>query len=109
MFPPICKLISTSYTQSIVANSIHVINMLLETNAEIVINNMGDYLNVLLDIGSKVMVQNNKTSNSPSNMKVKWRVIQGITSVMEQNIDLIIAKFQDVCQLMHIALMHKDQ
>ena len=49
------------------------------------------------------------TSNQAANYKVKWRVVQGITSVMELNMELVISKFEAVCQLMHAALMHKDQ
>jgi hypothetical protein len=37
MFPPICKLISASYNQTIVSNAINSINILLLTNADIVI------------------------------------------------------------------------
>lgn len=37
MFPPICKLISPSYNQTIVSNAINSINILLLTNADIVI------------------------------------------------------------------------
>ena len=52
MFPPICKLIQPSFNQVIVSNAINTINVLLMTNTEIVIENMDEYLNVLLNIGS---------------------------------------------------------
>jgi hypothetical protein len=58
MFPPICKLISPSYNQTIVSNAINSINILLLTNADIVIQNMEEYLNVLLNIGTQIYKQN---------------------------------------------------
>jgi len=40
---------------------------------------------------------------------VKWRVVQGITSIMEFKMNSIIDRYEVVCQLMIGALMHKDQ
>jgi hypothetical protein len=58
MFPPICKLIQPTYNQVIVSNAINTINVLLLTNTEIVLQNMDEYLNVLLNIGSSIYQQN---------------------------------------------------
>lgn len=58
MFPPICKLISTSYNENIVQNAINTINMLLLTNTDIVLSSMNEYLNVLLNMGEQIMQQN---------------------------------------------------
>lgn len=100
MFPPICKLINPSYNQTIVSNAINSINILLLTNAEIVLQNMEEYLNVLLNIGTQIYQQNQNESSSggaQSNQKVKWRVVQGITTIMELKMTSIIDRFEVVC------------
>ena len=44
-----------------------------------------------------------------NNQKIKWRVIQGITTIMELKLDYIIDRFDQICPLMVGALRHKDQ
>ena len=51
MVPRVCKLISTTYNESIVQNAINTINMLLLTNTDTILESMNEYLNVLLNIG----------------------------------------------------------
>ena len=54
MFPPICKLINTQYSEDIVASAINTVNMLLLTESEIVIQNKDEYFTVLLGLGLQV-------------------------------------------------------
>ena len=54
MFPPICKLINTQYSEEVVASAINTINMLLLSDAEIVIKNTDEYFAVLLNLGLQV-------------------------------------------------------
>lgn len=54
MFPPICKLINTQYSEEIVALAINTVNMLLLTESEIVIKNKDEYFTVLLGLGLQV-------------------------------------------------------
>jgi hypothetical protein len=107
MFPPICKLINTNLNQAIVSNAINTINMLLLTNTDIILENMDEYLTVLIDIGSQNFDQVS-SSSVKTNMKVKWRVVQGITTIMELKMSSVIQKFEIICHLMLGALMHKD-
>ena len=102
MFPPICKLISTNYNEAIVQNAINTINMLLLTNTDIILQSMDEYLGVLLSIGLQI-------DQGGKNSKVKWRVVQGITTIMEIQMTSVISQFQRVQDLMYGALMHKDQ
>jgi hypothetical protein len=54
MFPPICKLINTQYSEDIVANAINTVNMLLLTESETVINHKDEYFSVLLGLGLQI-------------------------------------------------------
>lgn len=108
MFPPICKLISTNFNEQIVQNSINIINMLLLTNTDIIQSSMNEYLTVLLNIGNQINTQNQQQSQF-TNLKVNWRVVQGITTIMEMKIEAVIDNFERVQDLMHGALLHKDQ
>ena len=58
MFSPICKLISTTFNETIVQNSINTINMLLLTNTDIIQMSMNEYLGVLLNIGEQINSKN---------------------------------------------------
>jgi hypothetical protein len=58
MFPPICKLISNQFNETIVQNAINTINMLLLTNTETVLASMDEYMNVLLNMGEEITKQN---------------------------------------------------
>jgi hypothetical protein len=49
-----------------------------------------------------------QASGKLNNQKVKWRVVQGITTIMELRMQSVLDKFDEVCRLMHGALMHKD-
>ena len=51
MFPPICKLINTQYSEDIVASAINSVNMILLTESEIMIQNKDEYFTVLLGLG----------------------------------------------------------
>lgn len=108
MFPRICALISPNYNEQIVANAINTINMLLLTNTDVVLESMDQYLGVLLNIGAQIGEQN-KTSGQLKNKQVNWRVVQGITQIMELKMNSVVQHFDRVCELMHGALMHKDQ
>ena len=108
MFPPICKLISTNFNETIVQNAINTINMLLLTNTDIIQESMTEYLTVLLNIGEQILQQNH-ASGKLTNQKVNWRVVQGITTIMELKMEAVIDNFDRVQNMMHGALMHKDQ
>ena len=54
MFPPICALISSRYSEEVVANAINTINMLLLTEADIVVKNKDEYFSVLLNLGLQI-------------------------------------------------------
>lgn len=107
MFPPICKLISTCFNETIVQNSINTINMLLLTNTEIIQTSMAEYLQVLVNIGEQI-IQANTHQGKLTNMKVMWRVVQGVTAIMEMNMQAIIQQFDRIQMLMFSALMYKD-
>ena len=68
LFPPICALIAPQYSEDVVANAINTINMLLLTDAELVIKNKDEYFKVILDLGLKMI-------NNSGHLKAKWRVI----------------------------------
>jgi hypothetical protein len=59
-------------------------------------------------MGDKVN-QSNQTQGKVNNLKVNWRVVQGITTIMELKMESVINQFDRVQNLMHGALMHKDQ
>jgi hypothetical protein len=105
MFPSLCKLIDPRYNQFIVHHGINTINMLLLTNCDIVRDSMADYFHVLLNLGAQLY----QDGASFQNQKVKWRVVQGLTTIMELNIQLVVDNFETVCELMIRALMLKDQ
>ena len=86
LFPPICALISPQYSEEVVSNAINTINMLLMTDAEMVIKNKDEYFTVILELGLKMI-------SNPGHMKAKWRVIQGITTFIEINLTIIINNF----------------
>jgi hypothetical protein len=110
MFPPLCKLIDPKFNQLIVHHGINTINMLLLTNCEIVRDNMADYFNVLLGLAAKLYQEPSDLQKGPiQNQKVKWRIVQGVTTIMELNVHLVFDQFENVCELMIRALMHKDQ
>ena len=102
MFPPCCKLIGSQFNEAIVQNAINTINMLLLTNTDIIMASLDEYLEVLLNIGMQIINDHGK------NQKVKWRIVQGITTIMEVKMVSIIAQFERVQDLMYGALMHKD-
>lgn len=108
MFPPICKLISTAFNETIVQNSINTINMLLMSNTEIIQASMVEYLQVLINIGEQIILANSQMGKL-TNMKVMWRVVQGITTIMELNMQAVIQLFDKIKLLMFHALMYKDQ
>lgn len=54
IFPPVCSLVDIRLKPSIVQHAISTINLLLLTGAQIVLENIPDYLNVLLFIGGKM-------------------------------------------------------
>jgi len=39
---------------------------------------------------------------------VKWRIVQGITTIMELKMGLVIENWDLICNFMIDALMHKD-
>ena len=63
IFPPVCSLVDIRLKPSIVQHAISTINLLLWTGAQIVQNNISDYLNVLLFIGAKITEQ--KAAKNP--------------------------------------------
>jgi len=69
---------------------------------------MEEYLQVLLNIGAQISSAN-QTSGVLKNQKVNWRVVQGITTIMEMKMSSVIEHFDKVQDLMLGALMHKDQ
>ena len=115
MFPQICKLISPSFSEAIVSNAINTINLLLLTNTEPIMEHIAEYLQVLLDIGQKIQSDlaaqqiQQTAQNQPKYHKVKWRIVQGITTIMDLRMNLIIEHFDTICEFMLGALMHKDQ
>ena len=70
--------------------------------------NLDEYLNVLLNIGIQIS-QLNQSSGVLNNQKVKWRVVQGITTIMELRMESVLSKFDQIQDLMYGALMHKEQ
>ena len=54
IFPPVCSLVDIRLKPSIVQHAISTINLLLLTGAQIVLENISDYLNILLFIGGKM-------------------------------------------------------
>lgn len=82
--------------------------MLLLTNTDVIIESMEEYLHQLLNIGGQVHSQNTE-SGVLRNQKIKWRCVQGITTIMELKMESVLKEFDKVCELMHGALMHKDQ
>ena len=75
---------------------------------------IAEYLQVLLDIGQKIQSDlaaqqvQPAAQNQPNYRKVKWRIVQGITTIMDLRINLIIEHFDTICEFMLGALMHKD-
>jgi len=82
--------------------------MLLLTNTELITQSMEEYLTVLLDIGESIVAAN-QSQGAPSNLKVNWRIVQGVTTVMEIKVAAVVAQFERVLNLMHLSLLYKDQ
>lgn len=51
----------------------------------------------------------NSQSGVLSNQLVEWRVVQGITTIMELKMISVLNQFDAISNLMYGALMHKDQ
>lgn len=69
--------------------------MLLITQCKVVKDKMDSYTSYLLGM-------TNNTEN------VRWRIVQGITTVLDMNYEIIIKHFQPVCNFMINALSEKD-
>lgn len=104
IFPQICALINQRYSEEVVANAINTINMLLMTDVDIVLQNVTEYFGVLLNIGNQI-----NAAGGQGYLKPRWRIIQGVTTIMELRLELIVQHFEQVCQLMVGALLLKDQ
>mmetsp|Transcript_40514 Transcript_40514/g.39022 ORF Transcript_40514/g.39022 Transcript_40514/m.39022 type:complete len:290 (-) Transcript_40514:1483-2352(-) len=98
MVPSIFNLLQCNQTESVKSNAISTINILLLTQAPFLISNMDNYTKYLLGM-----------RNEPS-LEVRWRIVQGITNIMELRIDLIITYFHNgVLDLILTSLKEGDQ
>jgi hypothetical protein len=73
--------------------------MLLYTQAQVIGDKIENYMNFLID---------KKMQEDPS-IQVRWRIVQGITNIMDQRVDLIIPHISTVLEFMTNALKEKDQ
>lgn len=73
--------------------------MLLLTQAQLVSENMDNYINFLV---------NKKVQEDPSQL-VRWKIIQGITNMMDQNVESVIPHLQKILEFMSNALKENDQ
>lgn len=104
MYPQICKLVSVNYSQTIIENAINTLNMLVQTGFDIIIDNLSDYLLVLIDMGTQIYAKDPKGT-----MKVQHRLIQGITVLLDYQLDQIMEdQFEPVADIMVKALQHLD-
>ena len=73
--------------------------MILYTQAQVIGDKIENYMNFLIQ---KQMLED------PS-IQVRWRIVQGITNIMDQRVDLIIPHISTVLDFMINALKEKDQ
>ena len=74
-------------------------NVILYTQAQVIGDKIENYMNFLIQ---KQMLED------PS-IQVRWRIVQGITNIMDQRVDLIIPHISTVLDFMINALKEKDQ
>jgi hypothetical protein len=75
------------------------VNVILYTQAQVIGDKIENYMNFLIQ---KQMLED------PS-IQVRWRIVQGITNIMDQRVDLIIPHISTVLDFMINALKEKDQ
>jgi hypothetical protein len=73
--------------------------VILYTQAQVIGDKIENYMNFLIQ---KQMLED------PS-IQVRWRIVQGITNIMDQRVDLIIPHISTVLDFMINALKEKDQ
>lgn len=99
MIPSILKLLDVNQTDQVKEHAIITVNILLLTQASIIGEFMETYIKQLIQ-----MLQQQEQPHS-----VRGRIIQGMTNVMELDMDIIMNNFQQVTDIMITALKEKDQ
>jgi transportin-1 len=97
--PHILKLLEPNHSEEIKQHAISIVNVILYTQAQVIGDKIENYMNFLIQ---KQMLED------PS-IQVRWRIVQGITNIMDQRVDLIIPHISTVLDFMINALKEKDQ
>ena len=93
----IFKLLDPVQTETVKQNALNTVNMLLMTQAPVIIENMQHYLNHIISMAN----DQSKT--------VRWRILQGIATILDFNPDIITENLSPVLDLMTLALRERDQ
>jgi len=97
MTPKIFRLIDPNMSEKIISEAINVVNMLLLTRSPAVEEHMQSYASHLLQLYPSPYEQ------------VRWRIVQGLTTVMELIPHYIIPNFERIAEIMLQALKEKTQ
>ena len=97
--PHILKLLEPNHSEEIKQHATSIVNVILYTQAQVIGEKIDNYMNFLIQ---KQMLED------PS-IQVRWRIVQGITNIMDQRVDLIIPHISTVLDFMINALKEKDQ
>jgi hypothetical protein len=99
MMPHIFGLLDADQTEIIKKSAIDIVNVLLLTQAQVVSDNMHTYINFLV----------NKRVQEDTSLLVRWKIVQGITNIMDQRVEIILQHLPNVLDFMTNALKEKDQ
>lgn len=83
-------------SEAVQLQTIVIMNILLLTEAQVISDKMEAYLGFLL-------------TSKHENLTFRWRIVQGITHLMDQRVELVLPHLETVADIMTTALKEKDQ
>lgn len=94
----IFHILDPKQTEIIRHQSILIVNLLILTQSRVLSDKFEAYMAYLLI----------KPPQEESSLQIRWRIVQGITNIMDHRTDIILANFSAVSDVMNAALKEKD-